>query len=199
MLRIDEETLLLAAAENKIKAWGLLNEHRHAKRYIVDLSTLEPPEIVEQRTWHPMFVPMSKFAAGDVLKYGQGKVSLLTEEDKHGTVWSDEEETPAYIPRHAVFFQRIDINSLLANEHKTTNVITAPTTSNPNISDKLAILNQTATRFWANADRNERSTHPTNSDVIEWLVQRGYTQTLAEKAATIIRPDWAPTGRKPDE
>lgn len=73
---------------------------------------------MEKRTWHPMFVPMSKFAAGDVLKYGQGKVSLLTEEDAHGTVWSDEEETPAYIPRHAVFFQRIDINSLLANEQQ---------------------------------------------------------------------------------
>lgn len=118
MLRIDEDNLLLAAAENKIKAWGLLNEHRYGKRYIVDLYSVETPDIVEQRTWHPMFVPMSKFAAGDVLKYGQGKVSLLTEEDNHGTVWSDDEETPAYIPRNAIFFLRADIKSLLVNEQQ---------------------------------------------------------------------------------
>ncbi len=67
------------------------------------------------------------------------------------------------------------------------------------VSEKLAFLNQAAQRFWANANPNDRSTHPTNSDVVEWLVQHGYTQTLAEKAATIIRPDWAPTGRKPEE
>jgi hypothetical protein len=67
------------------------------------------------------------------------------------------------------------------------------------VSDKLARLNQAAQRFWGNADRDDRATHPTNSDVVAWLQEHGYTQTLAEKAATIIRPDWAPTGRKPEE
>ena len=66
-------------------------------------------------------------------------------------------------------------------------------------SDKLATLNQAAKRFWGNANRDERDTHPINSTVVAWLVDRGYKKTLAEKGATIIRPDWAPTGRKPEE
>ena len=72
-------------------------------------------------------------------------------------------------------------------------------TDRSHVSDKLAILNQAAQRFWANADRDDRSTHPTNSYVVEWLGKNGYTQSLAEKAATIIRPEWAPTGRKPED
>ena len=66
-------------------------------------------------------------------------------------------------------------------------------------SDKLATLNQAAYRFWGNANRDERDTHPKNSTVVAWLVDRGYKKTLAEKGATIIRPDWAPTGRKPEK
>ena len=32
-----------------------------------------------------------------------------------------------------------------------------------------------------------------------WLVKQGLSPTLADKAATIIRPEWVPTGRKPEE
>jgi hypothetical protein len=71
--------------------------------------------------------------------------------------------------------------------------------SRAHVSDKLAILNQAADKFWANADRDDRSTHQPNAKVVQWLIQKGYTETLAKKAATIIRPDWAPTGRKPEE
>jgi hypothetical protein len=60
-------------------------------------------------------------------------------------------------------------------------------------------LNQAAEKFWANADREDRGTHPKNADVAEWLTLRGYSQTLADTAASIIRPEWAPTGRKPEE
>jgi hypothetical protein len=31
------------------------------------------------------------------------------------------------------------------------------------------------------------------------LIQREYSQSLAQKAVSIIRPEWAPTGRKPEE
>jgi hypothetical protein len=78
----------------------------------------------------------------------------------------------------------------------------APETKSSNfahLSDKLAILNQAAVKWWANADRQDRGTHPDNSTVVTWLIDRGFSQTLADKAATIIRPDWAPTGRKPEE
>jgi hypothetical protein len=72
-------------------------------------------------------------------------------------------------------------------------------TERAHLSDKLARMNQAATKFWGNADRNDRGTHPENATVTAWLVQQGFSQTLADKAATIIRPEWAPTGRKPEE
>ncbi|TCV89674.1 hypothetical protein [Sulfurirhabdus autotrophica] len=67
------------------------------------------------------------------------------------------------------------------------------------VSDKLAYMNQAAFKFWGNADRNDRGTHPDNATVSAWLVQQGFSTTLADKAATIIRPEWVPTGRKPEE
>lgn len=67
------------------------------------------------------------------------------------------------------------------------------------VSDNLAILHQAATRFWANADRNDRTTHPSKADVVAWLIERGFSQKLADSGATIIRPEWAPTGRKAEE
>lgn len=71
--------------------------------------------------------------------------------------------------------------------------------SREHVSNKLALMNQAAATFWTNADRGYRGSHPDNATVAVWLVQRGFSQTLADKAATIIRPDWVPTGRKPDE
>jgi hypothetical protein len=67
------------------------------------------------------------------------------------------------------------------------------------VSDNLATLNQASTRFWANADPNDSATHPLNSAVAAWLIERSFTQTLADKGATIIRPTWATTGRKADK
>ncbi len=72
-------------------------------------------------------------------------------------------------------------------------------TSRTHVSDKLAKMSQASTKFWSNADRNDRGTHPDNARVAAWLVQQGFSATLADKAATIIRPEWAPTGRKPEE
>lgn len=72
-------------------------------------------------------------------------------------------------------------------------------TERAHLSDKLARMNQAAAKFWGNADRSDRGTHPENATVTAWLVQQGFSQTLADKAATIIRPEWAPTGRKPEE
>lgn len=72
-------------------------------------------------------------------------------------------------------------------------------TSRAHVSDKLAKLNQAAAKFWANADHDDRGTHPDNSTVTAWLIEQGFSQSLADKAATIIRPEWVPTGRKPEE
>lgn len=71
--------------------------------------------------------------------------------------------------------------------------------SHANVSDKLAKMNQASMKFWGNADRDDRGTHPDNATVAKWLEGEGFSSTLADKAATIIRPEWAPTGRKPEE
>lgn len=72
-------------------------------------------------------------------------------------------------------------------------------TSRANVSDKLAKMNQASAKFWSNADRVDRGTHPDNATVAAWLIGQGFSPTLADKAATIIRPQWAPLGRKPEE
>jgi hypothetical protein len=67
------------------------------------------------------------------------------------------------------------------------------------VSEALAFLNQAALVFWKNAKRGDRTTHQPNSKVESWFVEHGFSESLASKAATIIRPDWAPTGRPPQE
>jgi len=67
------------------------------------------------------------------------------------------------------------------------------------MSNHLTSLIQAAEKFWKNASREERDTHPSNDEVASWLESRGLSASLAEKAASIIRPEWAPTGRKPQK
>lgn len=69
----------------------------------------------------------------------------------------------------------------------------------PNVSKSLQLVNAASQKWWANADRDDKGTHPINADVSKWLVERGMSPTLAAKAASIIRPDWANAGRPPDE
>ena len=71
--------------------------------------------------------------------------------------------------------------------------------SHANVSERLSHLNQASRKFWANANPSDSSSHPETRDVESWLTARGYRPTLASKAATIIRPDWAPKGRKKEE
>ncbi len=87
------------------------------------------------------------------------------------------------------------------SREKTNNAAeTSPISPNHiHVSDKLVKMNQAAAKFWANADRDDRGTQPDNATVAAWLEQQGFSQTLADKAATIIRPEWAPPGRKPEE
>lgn len=72
-------------------------------------------------------------------------------------------------------------------------------TSHANRSDQLAIMNQASFRFWSKAERTDRGTHPDNATVAEWLIERRFSKSTANIAASIIRPEWAPVGRKPEE
>lgn len=99
------------------------------------------------------------------------------------------------LPKDAVIVVRTDA---LREFERRGNDAPLPT-SRAHVSDKLAKMNQAAARFWGNADRADRGTHPDNASVAAWLVKQGLSPTLADKAATIIRPEWVPTGRKPEE
>ena len=82
------------------------------------------------------------------------------------------------------------VDSLVAEEARPTD------NDRAHVSNSLAILNQAARQWWANANRDDPQTHPKNAHVVSWLMDHGYqSKTLAEKAATIIRPEWATTGR----
>ncbi len=72
-------------------------------------------------------------------------------------------------------------------------------TDGPHVSDKLAYLKQAARKFWADQNEDTRSTHPKNSDIEAWLVEKGFSRKEADAGSSIIRPKWAPPGRKPNE
>lgn len=65
------------------------------------------------------------------------------------------------------------------------------------ISRDLKLLCEAAEKFWGLADKNEKDTHPTNQEVINWLQEQGCSEITAKQGATIIRPSWAASGRRP--
>ncbi|WP_373190472.1 hypothetical protein [Halomonas sp.] len=44
---------------------------------------------------------------------------------------------------------------------------------------------------WGNADPDDRTTCPKKSDVVDWLIERGFSAKNADAGATIIKPQWA--------
>lgn len=58
----------------------------------------------------------------------------------------------------------------------------------------LRDLEAAAAKWWANFDHTDRTTAPTNSDMVSWLVERGVTKRIAEAMATILRLDGLPPG-----
>jgi len=63
---------------------------------------------------------------------------------------------------------------------------------------KLRAMRLAAWRFWANYDRDDPGTIPTSQEVREWLLKNhDIKSTVAEAMASILRPDWAPTGPRP--
>lgn len=66
----------------------------------------------------------------------------------------------------------------------------------------LKLANNAFSRFWENANPAEKDTQPNNSDIAKWVIEQSggkITQTMADKIAQIIRPEWAATGRKPEK
>lgn len=220
MLGTDADTLLIAAAEQRILLRWLLNRFVAAELgYFHIPENPEPDEpfqwIVQEITNKPFkFVPLTDADAAELLKRNaiSGNIDWLSEPDERGYLWRPKHGDPVaagsltdddvYITRDIVFAKRADIENICSRgamppEHAVQG------TSSPlhrhHISDKLAKMNQAAAKFWLNADRADRTTHTDNSTVSTWLVKHGFSSTLADKAATLIRPDWVPSGRRPED
>ncbi len=96
-------------------------------------------------------------------------------------------------PEEAEFFPRIlNTETKLKPIHQD-----KPTIPDEYISDYLALLNKAAFEFWSSADPDEKTTHPTNEQVMSWLKKQGFSDINAKQGAVIIRPEWAANGRRP--
>ncbi|MGZ5016952.1 MAG: hypothetical protein ACXV8U_14325 [Methylobacter sp.] len=64
------------------------------------------------------------------------------------------------------------------------------------LSVDLKLLYRAALEFWSTAEPDNKSTHPTNKEVENWLKQQGFSDINAKQGAVIIRPKWGAKGRR---
>lgn len=221
-LGTDEDGLLIAATENRIRLHWLLNRIVHAEQGFYEEAINPQPD--EPPNWwvpedfaikHFMYIPLSTEEAAELLKGAStiARAFMLSEQmGPNGSYWTPQTgyaiegggltEDDLQVSRNDIFVKHSDVEEIKSRG----SAILGQSTNNPppihgreHVSDKLAKINQAAVKFWGNADRHDRGTHPDNPTVAAWLEERGFSPTLADKAATIIRPEWAPPGRKPEE
>ena len=218
MLDTDADTLLIAAAEGRIRAFWLLNALVEAEcgRYEeTDGGPDEPPDMWvpcdENPFYYVMCALLERDEAAELLKRPEivARAVWLSKPDAERNQWrpfggwgndKNISESERRVTQDYVFFECADIEAIKA-AHATPapdTIKNAPMPDRSHISDWLALLNQAARRWWANAVRHDPATHPSNAAVAAWLIEKGMTKSLAERAASIIRPEWAHTGRKPD-
>ncbi|MGC4402990.1 hypothetical protein [Methyloversatilis sp. MC4-4] len=110
----------------------------------------------------------------------------------------DTQDDPRRITLSDLWFRRIDIEALKQQEAENDRDATTSTGDRWFMSKDLVLLNQASRKWWANADRDDGTTHPRNSEVEEWLKSEGMAESKAASAASIIRPEWAVKGRRAD-
>lgn len=219
MLDTDADTLLIAAAEGRIRAFWLLNALAEAEcgRYEeTDGGPDEPPYMWvpcdENLFYYVMCALLERDEAAELLKRPEivARAVWLSKPDAERNQWrpfggwgNDKNipESERRVTRDYVYFERADVeairNGVIAKAD--THSITKPLESHRfHASERLSLLNQASQRWWANASKNDPSTHPDKAEVVAWLIERGMNESLAKHAATIIRPEWAHNGRKPD-
>jgi hypothetical protein len=222
ILETDEDTLLIAATEHRVCLYLLLNRFVEAERGHYEPENDSQTDgalfqwVTDERTlMHFMYIPLSTIEAAELLKGSTtiAKASALSDLvspdadfwiPHHGSAIDGGglTEDDLRVSRNDVFAKRSDIDKIKTQgavilEQTIRNAPQIP--ERDHISDKLATMNQAASKFWRDANRQERGTHPENTKVALWLVGKGFSATLADKAATIIRPEWVPSGRKPEE
>jgi len=217
-LQTEVDTLLLAAAELNFSLFWLINRTLEVEEgYFIDVDVGDECEdpleewksTGKSDTRHFMYIPLGHKDAAELLKSEViiGSPEGLMEGGLDGYSWSLRNtgglaNEDLRITRNAVFAHRWEIDRRL---EPTPLSLDVPSIQEPpgvgadHISKKLSLLNEAATTFWSLADRNDRGTHPINQKVADWFVVHGFSTTQAQNAASLIRPEWVPTGRRPDE
>lgn len=218
MLDTDADTLLIAAAEGRIRAFWLLNALVEAEcgRYEeTDGGPDEPPDVwvtCDEDFFHyVLFALLERDEAASLLTQPEivTRAVWLSKPDGERNQWrlwggwgnESIPESERRITRAHVFFERADVDAIRkgATAKADTFSMTPPLESiRSHASNWLMLLNQASRRWWANASKDDPTTQPDKADVVAWLIERGMTESLARHAATIIRPEWAHNGRKPD-
>lgn len=71
-----------------------------------------------------------------------------------------------------------------------------PERGHANESDELRWAILASSKWWKNVDRDDKTTHPDNDTVADWLRENhDFGPTAADRIATLVRPAWAAKGR----
>lgn len=216
MLDTDADTLLVAAAEGRVRAFWLFNNLVDAEYGRYEKTDAGPLKWV-RCDWEPLahflFARLERDEAASLLKQPEieARLTWLTKPDDDGNQWRPIDgwdgqfgaptKSELRVARDYVYFERADVEAIRKKgiAKADTYSLTRPLASHrSHASERLSLLNHASQRWWANASKNDPSTHPDKADVVAWLIERGMTESLAKHAATIIRPEWAHNGRKPD-
>ena len=207
------EMLIVAATEDKVALWGMIFQRRNAvkrKRY-TEINGQEKWIELERRNIFVEYIPIPKESAANYYKYNVViPLPAFSAIDEEGCRWEDadlldqlnsntEDILTNGLGLDRLFMKTKDVKDIINKNASTKSTNSAARDNRSYVSDKLAYLNQAAERFWGNADRNDPTTHPENKIATDWLVEKGFSESLAAKGASIIRPDWAHTGRKPED
>lgn len=63
-------------------------------------------------------------------------------------------------------------------------------------SGQLMRLKQAARLFWRDTSVPDKDIHPKSKDVENWLIEKGFSTSLAKAGASITRPEWGVKGRR---
>jgi hypothetical protein len=199
LLKMSVDSLLNQAAEGLLQVYWLLNKTLHSDKFEwkpegefpaypgQDEEEWSSNLIPVAATKYFTFIPLDRVKAGELLTKSTTDCWVFEIRTPDEIYSLAEPETIAITRQHlAIMRNVVEAPSSLTVDHECE-------------SKQLRLVNQAYKEFWSTAERDNKNTHSTNEAVAIWLMKRDFTKTLADKAATIIRPDWATKGRRPEE
>ena len=114
----------------------------------------------------------------------------------------------SYCEKHGVFDIQDRYNSLVSKRSQQSepdpipSLVSPDQDSNfhPNTSQAMLVLVEANNYFWANFDPNDPAeTAPTKEQVTEWLINKGYSPSLAGSMDTVLRDGRSKPGGRPEK